>query len=70
MLCMNGLAGDAEGVADLLPRPASGAGQRDLVGLYPLSQAAQREHGAQPNSRVVGGEDRGDLGGIHSVSLD
>jgi hypothetical protein len=50
---MNRLAGDAERVADLLPRPPATARNQNLIGLHPLGQPSQRDRGAQAERRVI-----------------
>ena len=67
---MNRLSGDAERVADLLPRPPATARDRNLIGLDPLRQPPQRDRGAQSERRVVSDDGRGDVIDIHGVSLD
>ena len=62
-ICVYGLAGNAQSVSDLLPRPALFPGRRDVVRLDPLSQAMERQRGAKPNCRVIRRE-------IHAESLD
>ena len=64
------LSGDAECVADLLPRPPATACDENLIGLHPLRQPTQRDRGAQSERRVVARDGRGDVIHIHGVSLD
>ena len=54
VLGVDRLPGDAEGVADLLPRPALRPGRGDLVGLHLLREAQQRQHRC---ARCIGRED-------------
>lgn len=66
---MNRLSGDAERVADLLPRPPATARDRNLIDLHPLRQPPQRDRGAQSERRVVAGDGRRNVIHIHGVSL-
>ena len=61
MLGVYRLSGDAECVADLLPRPPATACDENLIGLHPLRQPTQRHRGAQSERRVVSDDGRGDV---------
>jgi hypothetical protein len=50
---MNRLAGDAQRVTDLLPRPPATARNQNLIGLHPLRQPPQCDCGAQSERRVI-----------------
>src|SRR5579862_8375813 len=63
---MHGLAGDAQSVSDLLPRPSLFPGRRDLVRFDPLSQAMERQRGAKPNCRVVRRETHAQFFDLHA----
>jgi len=67
---MDRLAGDPQGVPDLLPRPAEFAGGGDLVRLDPLGQPVQRQGSAKPDRRVIRGEMQVQILDVHVVSLD
>ena len=54
VLLVGGLAGHAQGVADLLPRPPGDARRRYCLVLDLLGKPAQREDGAQPHRGVFG----------------
>jgi hypothetical protein len=62
---VHGLAGDAQSVSDLLPRPAFCAGSRDMAGFDSLSQAMERQRGTKPDRRVIRQEIRAELFDIH-----
>ena len=62
---MHGLAGDAQGVSDLLPRPALCPGRRDVVRLDPLRQSMERQRGAKPSCRVIRREIHAELFEVH-----
>ena len=59
------MAGDAQGVSDLLPRPALFPGRGDVVGFDPLSQAMERQRGAKPDCRVIRREIHAELFDVH-----
>src|SRR3982751_6276306 len=52
MLLVDGLFADAEGVGDLLPRPALGAGVADLERLERLGEPVEGDDRAQTDRRV------------------
>src|SRR5215831_12686708 len=63
---MHGLAGDAQGVPDLLPRPALFPGRGDVVRLDSLRQAMQRQRGAKPNCGVIRRDTQLEILDIHA----
>ncbi len=67
---MDGLPGDAEGVPDLLPRPAPIPGEPDAARLYLLGEPVQRTHGPQTDCRIVGLDADRQFLCFHGVSLD
>jgi hypothetical protein len=67
---VHGLAGDTQSVSDLLPRPALSPGGRDVVSFDPLSQAMERQRGAKPNCRVIGGEVPAELLDVHACQFE
>ena len=66
---MDQLAGDAQSVSDLLPRPAFPPGRRDLVRFDPLSQAMKRRRCAKPNCRVIRREIRAEFFDVHACQF-
>jgi hypothetical protein len=60
---MDRLARDTHRVADLLPRPSLLPRQRHLLCLYALGQTPQRQHRAQPDSRIAGPQHRRKIDG-------
>src|SRR5580704_18514796 len=62
---MHGLAGDAQSVSDLLPRPTLFPGRRDVARFDPLSQAMERQRGAEPNCRVIRREIHAEFFDVH-----
>jgi uridine kinase len=50
---VDGLTGDSQGVADLLPRPALRSRRRDVLRFDPLSQTMQRQGGTKPERRIA-----------------
>src|SRR5271169_1938226 len=66
---MHGLAGDSQGVSDLLPRPALSPGRRDVVRLDPLSQAMERLRGAKPDCRVIRREIHAEFFDVHACQF-
>ena len=53
ILRMDGLSGDTERVADLLPRPTALAGKRDVLRLDLFGETLQGADSAETNRRVV-----------------
>jgi hypothetical protein len=66
---VNGLAGNTEGVADLLPRPTPATRGGYVGGLDALRETTQRERGAEATSRVLGRDRGGESFDVHAVSL-
>src|SRR5260221_1232976 len=69
VLRVNGLAADAEGVADLLPRPALFAGQLDVDRFHLFGQTVEHSDRPQTGRGVVGAKIREYLGRCHSCQL-
>ena len=63
------MAGDAQSVSDLLPRPALFPGGRDVVRFDPLSQAMERQRGAKPNCRVIRRDILAELFDVHACQF-
>jgi hypothetical protein len=71
VLLVDGLPGDAEGLGDLLPRPAASPGVADLEDLQAVGELAEGTDGAQADRGVVGGGRGGHVGGGsgHDVNI-
>src|SRR2546429_142822 len=65
VLRVNGLAADAEGVADLFPRPALFSGKLDVDRFDLFGQAVEHSDRPQAGRGVVGNEIRECLGRWH-----
>ena|SRR5580698_6258396 len=63
---MHGLPGDAQGVPDLLPRPALVPGRRHLVRFDPLSETMERQRGAQPDGGIIRRETHAEVFDVHA----
>lgn len=69
MFLVNGLAGDAEGVADLLPRPSCESSRHDVLAFQPVGQSAEGGDRPQPGGGIVAHRGEHHLIGVHAVNL-
>lgn len=70
VLCVYGLARDAKGIADLLPRPPRSPCRNNMHRLDSLGKAVQRANSAQSRRGIRGVQLLAQLWGGHACQFD